>query len=245
MKFKKLIFSTLIGVLTMTLTACSDDNDTSDTDVTTDATNLETDTTETHTVGTPFPASDMSKYHIEGEHRFFDVTMYEALQLLEDETFDGIIYFGFYTCPWCQVAVPVMHEASQQTNTDIFYVDRHGDLRVGDWLEWDAEMAWWLNEQIELRWIYEEVDEDAEEDVEPEPIRPNIFVPQIVHLRNGVIVEEHGGTFEGHDREEDGSLPELTAEEHATLLEAYIRIFSGVNEPQVCSSDDTDTESCS
>jgi len=166
--------------------------------------------------GNPFPASDMSAYEISGAHRFFDVTMEEALALRSDETFNGILYFGFPACPWCQAAVPLMHEASLETGTDIFYVSRRHELREGDWLDWDMEMAWWLSEQIEMRWLD---DED----------RPNIFVPQIIHLREGVVGDSHRGTFEGHEPV-DGELPALTASEREELLGTYMRIFSGVHE---------------
>ena len=215
MKFKKLIFLALIGVLMLTLTACSDD----------DTTSFENN----------FPLHDMSEYDIEGDHRFYYVTMYEALQLRDDETFNGILYFGFPGCPWCQAAVPVMHEASQQTETDVFYVSRRHALREGEWNEWDEEMAWWLDEQIGLQW------HDFTE--QGGIYRPNIFVPQIVHLRNGVIVAEHRNTVDSHEVAEDEEgeryVPELTAEEWRELLEIYTGIFSGIH---LC---DLPSENCS
>lgn len=163
----------------------------------------------------------MSNYNIEGEHRFYDITMFEALELLDDEAFSGILYFGFPGCPFCQEAVPAMHEASQAIGVDIFYVSRQLSIRETEgWEEADAAMAWWLNEQVELGWLY-----DDNED----PIRPNIFVPHVVYIRNGIVIDSHQGTFEGHERLEDGSLPELTDEEYATLLEIYTRIFSAFN----------------
>jgi len=191
-----------------------------------------------------FPLHDMSEYDIEGGHRFYYVTMYEALQLRDDDSFNGILYFGFPGCDWCQAAVPVIHEASQQTETDIFYVSRRSDLREGEWLEWDVQMAWWLDGQIEMRWLY--YDEEGNETTQPtdEPARPNIFVPQIIHLRNGAVVDSHRGTFEGHERLEDNTLPALTDAEDATLLATYMRIFAAVSEPEACGVGD-EVEDCS
>jgi len=211
MKLKKLLFLALIGVLSVAIIACSND-------YTDDLTDSNSDLAVSEN---SFPlASSMSDYGIEGEHRFFEVGMDEALQLLEDEAFDGIIYFGFPGCPWCQSAVPIMHEVSQQTNTDIFYVSRRHEIReTEDWQEWDAEMAWWLDEKIDMDWIY---------DASGEPDRPNIFVPQIIHLQNGAVIDAHRGTLEGHDAM---TQPELTSDEHARLLDIYIRIFSSVNVP--------------
>ncbi|MCL1991104.1 MAG: hypothetical protein FWG67_09475 [Defluviitaleaceae bacterium] len=201
---KEMVFI-LIGAVFMILTAC-----------------------ERHEHASPhnFPVSDMSAYEIEGEHRFYDVTMYEALQLIEDPSFDGMLYFGFPTCPWCQAAVPVIHEASQEVGVDIFYVSRRHDLRADEWLEWDELMAWWLYEQTEdMRWIY--LDETGSEttEVTNEPLRPNIFVPHVVHVRNQTVIDQHRGTFEGHDAPND---PGLTEEAHETLLRIYRNMFSHV-----------------
>jgi len=216
MKFKNIIFPILIAALMIVFVACDSDEP--------GFAEFENN----------FPVADMSGYEIEGEHRFYQVTMYEALQLLDDETFNGIFYFGGVWCPWCRIAIPVMHEASLANETDIFYVSRAHVYREGEWLEWDASMAWWLNEQIEMNWIYTTPDEDATdeeiENFEPEPIRPNIFVPQVVHLRNGIIVDSHRGTFDGHDpvgEGDDRHVPELTDEERATLFDVYDRIFFG------------------
>jgi hypothetical protein len=207
------------------LTACSNDNE---------STSFENN----------FPPHDMSEYGITGDHRFYYVTMGEALQLLDEESFNGILYFGFPGCPWCQVAVPLIYQASQETETDVFYVSRRHEIReTENWEEWDIEMAERLNEQIEMRWLYDD----------SEPYRPNIFVPQIIHLRNGIIIDDHRSTFEGHDlvldedsgEEDDYYLPDLTPAQRDTLLEIYIRIFSAVHSPDTCTLDDTDDDSCS
>ena len=187
-----------------------------------------------------FPLHDMSEYGIEGDHRFYYVTMYEALQLRDDDSFNGILYFGFPGCPWCQAAIPIMHEVSQQTETDVFYVSRRHDLREGEWNEWDEEMALWLDEQIGLQW----------HDFTPDggTYRPNIFVPQIVHLRNGVIVSDHRNTVDSHEAVENDAgervVPEMTTEERSELLEIYTQIFVAVNEPEACGVGD-EVEDCS
>lgn len=190
--------------------------------------------------------SGMDEYGIEGEHRFYEVSMYEALQLRQNDDFDGILLFTFPTCPWCQQAVPIVHEASQLADVDIFYVSRAHDLREGDWLDWDAEMAWWLYEHgvSNMAWIDEEGQVTLSES--DDAFRPNISVPQIVHLRSGQVLGNHRGTFDGHDRLEDGTLPALTDQERATLLDVYLNIFSAVNEIEACPLDSTseDDEGC-
>lgn len=172
----------------------------------------------------------MSDYDVGRNHNFVELSMEEALELL-DENFEGILYFGFPGCPWCQATVPLMHEAALDVDVEIFYVSRDRDLRVGDWLEHDAAMAWWLynNGVPNMRWIDEEGDLVEVEDEEELGYRPNINVPQIVHIRNGEIVDSHRGTFEGAES------PEMSDEERATLLARYIEIFSAVG---VCPLDE-------
>ena len=216
MKLKKLILLSMMGVFTLVLMACSDNNSISEAE-----------------------ANDfISEYGIGEEHRFHYITMEEALQLRNDESFNGILYFGFPGCPWCQAVMPLLHQVAQETEVDVFYVSRRHDLREGEWLDWDLEMAWWLynNNVPNMRWLDEDgglVDVGEEEGA----YRPNINVPQIIHLRNGVVVDSHRGTFEGHDPVGEGEarhLPELTSTETATLLDIYIRIFSGVNALEAC-----------
>jgi len=169
--------------------------------------------------------ADMTEYGIVDGHNFIQIGMDEALKLTQDSLWEGILYFGFPTCPWCQAAVPIMNEAALQSGINIYYVSRAGYLREGIWLEWDEEMAWFLHEQIDnMRWIYEN-------DV---AIRPNINVPQIVHLKGGVVIDQHRGTFEEHVRLEDRTLPELTDYQKEELLNRYLEIFNEVQLQESC-----------
>ena len=223
MKLKNLFLTVLIGIFAVVLVAC--DNNGGDDEV----------------IGFEhnFELHDMSNYSVEGEHSFYYVTMDEALQLVEDPDFNGVFYFGFPGCPWCQAGVPVLFEAMQETGVPVFYVSRSRDLREGAWLEWDEEMAWWLNEQIEdMRWLYLDDEDNETTDETDTPLRPNIFVPHVVHVRSGRVISNHRGTFEDHDP----TYP-LADEQHATLLATYVQILSGVTETPPCNIlDETVTE---
>lgn len=221
MKLKKIFLTVIIGVFVVVLVACN--NSGGDGEM------------------TDFELHDMGYYQIEGEHSFYYVTMDEALQLVENPDFNGVLYFGFPGCPFCQSGVPVLFEAMQETGVPVFYVSRRHDLRVDDWIDLDEQMARWIDAQFELSWIYTSPGEDyTDEEVEnfvPEPTRPNIFVPFVMHVRNGVVVDAHRGTFEGHERMEDvegrPTYP-FTDEQHATLLATYVRILSGVTNAEPC-----------
>ena len=206
MRLKKIFFVIFVATFIALITACS---------------NTSTDGISDPLPATPshdFPRADMSAYEIEGDHRFYSVTMAEALLLREDATFDGIIYFGFPSCPWCQSAIPNLHAVAVETEVDVFYVSRRQEIRDEAFEEADATMAWWLNEQIELNWLYED----------DEAIRPNIFVPLVIHLRNGVVVDSHQSTVADHQPLENDSLPELTQQQADALQEIYTTIFSAV-----------------
>jgi len=205
MNFKKMALILSMGICLPMLAACSNNQGN---------VNMDDSFTNSNLVGY-FP------------HRLFDVSMYDALQLIEDETFNGILYFGFPRCPWCRASVPVMIEASNELEVDIFYVSRAHDLREGVWNEWDAKMAWWLEDQIEMQW----------HEFEDGTYRPNIFVPLVVHINNGIVVDSHRGTFSGHEHiYVDGVriLPELTDLEFENLLNIYKRTLSGVNNSGEC-----------
>lgn len=256
MKLKKMIFLTLMGLLLITMVACSDDNtgdDPTDDPVVDDLANNEEEPTDdvydTNGFVHTFPLADMSDYGIDDDHRFYEVGMDEALALRYDEDFNGILYFGFPGCAWCRATVPHMYDVSQALNVDIFYVSRARDIREGVWLDWDAQMAWWLydNGVPNMRWI-DEAGALVDVGEEDGAYRPNINVPQVIHLRNGVIVDSHRGSFEGHDMVGEGDdrhLPEMTSEEIDTLVGVYHRIFAGPNQIEPCGIDDEVDEGCS
>jgi len=230
MKMKKLLVFVFGIVLIVALAACNDEGGASG--------NGNNDAGET--TAHSFPAADMSEYPIEGAHRFYSVTMEEALALRDDADFNGILYFGFPVCPWCQSAVPVLNDAANSAGVDIFYVSRAHDLREGVWVEWDIEMAWWLydNGVENMLWLNEEGQPVAPGYEEEEGYRPNINVPQVLHLRNGEILGNHRHTLPDHDaRERD-----LTEEETALLYQIYLGIFDPVNEVAACSINDTEDD---
>jgi len=156
------------------------------------------------------PKSDLTAYGIEEPHRFYDLSMLDVMDLVTNEAFDGVLYFGFAECPWCQESVPVLQEASQNTEVDILYVSRAHVLREGEWVDADIEMAWWFDGQVGLEWLVDE---------EGEPTRPNIFVPFVVHVSGGEVVSAHRGTI--WSDAEDGYLLELSPEQRADLLSLY------------------------
>ena len=35
---------------------------------------------------------------------------------------DGVYYFGYEDCPWCQDAIPILKEVAQSQNQSVYYI---------------------------------------------------------------------------------------------------------------------------
>ncbi|MCL1991295.1 MAG: thioredoxin family protein [Defluviitaleaceae bacterium] len=160
------------------------------------------------------PVANLSGYGIDHtDVPFLQLEMKDAVALIQDETFNGILYFGFPGCPWCRAAVPILNEAAKETDTTIYYVDRSHGLRTETFKKWDLEMATWLDTQIFMKKMG---------DV------PNIYVPQIIHLKAGKVVDSQRSVFD-KDSRDDRSLGVFDAHAQRELLNRYTAIFSQVS----------------
>jgi len=155
-----------------------------------------------------FRLADMSLFGVDKPHRFYEVNMYDALLLIDSDDFDGILFFGFSSCPWCQSAIGVLNQASLDTDTDIYYINRAPELRNEDWLALDTQMARWLDEHIEM-------------ELNVEKIEPHIYVPQIVHLKDRKIINSYRGIAPDHNAMYTGMSDELKN----SLYNKYVEIF--------------------
>jgi hypothetical protein len=179
--------------------------------------------------------SDMSLYDVTNTDTFYDLSMLDVMGLVTDPTFDGVLYFGFPGCPWCQAAVPVLADAADVADARVYYVSRAHDLREGAWVDADLAMAEWFDAQVGLEWL---TDDDGN------PTQPNMFVPFVVHVRDGAVVEAHRGTVEGHDIVGEGDerhLPEMTDAARATLATIYRRILGATTIPTACLAEQDDS----
>lgn len=135
------------------------------------------------------------------------ITMEQAIDLFEQQG-SGIVYFGFPACPWCQEAVPVLQEEAEAAGVDVFYVqtrDENKELLYTP--EQKEAFTPWLKDYMS----------DNDEGV------LTLFVPVVINVQNGSIVDGHVGTLDEHDaterkmsEEEVGQLHEI----YKNLLEA-------------------------
>ncbi len=80
--------------------------------------------------------TDMSAYYWleDDDPSFIQVTLEESLRLF-DEKGDGILFYSYTTCRFCNNAVPVLNEIAREYNTPVYYIDVYGQ----DYSDWPKE----------------------------------------------------------------------------------------------------------
>lgn len=133
--------------------------------------------------------ADMSEYATmqEEDHVFKEITFAKANQLLSDESFTGVIYYGYPSCPWCMEAVPIMNDAAMDHELTIYYVNKKSQDSI-DHPEEESKAISILESAYEL-----DKDENGE---------PHLYVPEVVVVKKGKILSHKNGTIEGHDAHE-------------------------------------------
>lgn len=153
-------------------------------------------------------ASDMQEYaSLQGvDHVFLDVNYEEALALLKNKSFSGILYYGYPACPWCDEAVVEMNDAAKSLNVSIYYVNKKSDFNLLH-PELEKETETFLNAYYTL-----DKDEDG---------NPHLYVPEVVVVKDGVVIDHHLGTFEEHDAHKR----KLSDDEKTKLENVYLMMF--------------------
>ena len=114
---------------------------------------------------------------------FIGLTMEDALQKLENQE-DGVYYFGYEDCPWCQDAAPVLKEVAQEHQKKVYYIrtrDEDHNLMYDD--EQKERIINYLGE-------YMETNEDGQ---------LTLYVPMVVEMKNGKVKNTHIGTVDSYD----------------------------------------------
>lgn len=139
--------------------------------------------------------SDMTAYNNLQTDRFYDLTIDDFLDLIEEEkTF--IAYFGYEECPWCNDLLPTLNEVATEKDLKIYYIDFHAQENM-DNIEG-------LEKIKDLSADYLQQDEQGQ---------LKLYFPTVFYVRKGKIVELHQGTVSGHD----ASKNELTEKQQARL----------------------------
>ena len=258
----KIIYLTLIGVLTFTLTACTNNddyandnpnnddyangyeddnlnNDYANDNSNEDALAFKLEHEELNGVPHPDIEDRIFKDMYVSEHNPFRYVEYdEIIELLENGT--GIVYFGFPNCPWCRNLVPVLTDAAIEFGVEeILYRNVWYDRNILE-LE-DGEI-------VETRaghpGYYQVLDilgdlAPAYRGLYDESIR-RVFVPAVVFVSNGEIISyyENLPTFQERvDEEELGGWLPMNDEEVEELKQTFINYFEILFGDDLCPAD--------
>lgn len=156
--------------------------------------------------------ADMSEYATfkETDHAFLEITIAQSLQLIKDEDFTGILYFGYPTCPWCVEAVPIMNEVAKSYDLSIYSINKKSEDSIAN-EQGFQEMTTILDEAYGL-------------DVDDKTGEPRLYVPEVVIVNKGKITSHHMGTVDGHD-----ATQRTMNEDEAKLLKSiYKKLFKTI-----------------
>ena len=203
-------FIALLAVMALLLGACGDDADesTADSGTTTGGGEF----VEEYTALNGQRAQSGAPYlevSLPGDHIFEYAEEDEIRQLLEDG--DGVIYFGFPSCPWCRNAVSPLDEAGKAADLEQINYVNPSTMR-------DQAGA---NEYYQL--LLTELGEFAPEHPQ-QPGQRTILVPLVATVVDGDVVAAHLGSAPSQTDPSQA----LTDSQHAELLEIYGSHFSQI-----------------
>ena len=158
----------------------------------------------------------------------------EAVELIANG--NGIIYFGFPTCPWCRNMLPVLLNALESNGINKFYYMNILDIRStyvldGDnkpKIENEGTVGYYkildvLKDKLTDYTLTISEGKKAGEKVKTGELR--LFAPTVVFVRDGIIVDIHIGTVESQT---DPHIP-LTKEQKEELNEIFTNGIKKVN----------------
>ncbi len=137
----------------------------------------------------------------------------EVIDIIKNKT--GVIYFGFPKCPWCRNLVPVLIEASKETDLDkIYYAnlleERNTKHKEDEEIIEDKKGSENYYKILELLndklGVYEGLDDEDEK---------RLYFPTVLFVKNGKVEDIHIGTL---DSQED-PYKKLTEDQHKKLKE--------------------------
>ena len=166
------------------------------------------------------------------------INMDKAASILDSGS--GVIYFGFAGCPWCRNAITVLLDAMKSTELDkIYYVNVRPDSK----LENDVRDTYTLDSRNKAKKTrdakesYYQVLLALANNLEDYILTTSngkkvntgekrLYAPTVVVVKKGVVIGFHQGTYDGHDMDKNGNLPDLTKDQEKVLLNVYTKMIS-------------------
>lgn len=139
------------------------------------------------------------------DHHFITSSMDELLQAEKNKK-SGVYYMGYLDCPWCQDAVPILEEAAKEKGVYVNYVairDTSHNITFDDKAK----------EQF-FSWASKSLPKDDKGE-------PTLYVPFVIVMKDGKIIQTHDGTVKGHD----ANKRDLTEKEKDALKDIYKKMI--------------------
>ncbi len=186
---KKLLTAALALIM---VTACTGGKPSSET--------VDETVTITNTVELESTESDMSGYvwlDTTEKNVFQTISLKDSVRIFK-EGGSAILYYGKVDCPWCQRAVPLLSQAAIIRDVTVYYVDVSQKVEKADY----DELVTYIESTFQLN-----------------NGKPSFFVPEVIAVKNGQIVDSHVSLVESFTLTSDEDM--LTEEQSAELLEIY------------------------
>lgn len=164
-------------------------------------------------------------------------TIDEVINLLNNST--GVIYFGYPKCPWCRLMISPLLEAADSTPLETIYYLNMEDIRDTYTLK-DGNPVKSKEGSSQYPSLLQALDDilddyvlkDSENNEIPTGEK-RIYVPLVVFVQNGIIVDYQSSVFPNR---EDPYLP-LTTDEENELITIYKEKISKITNGS-CNSDE-------
>ena len=140
---------------------------------------------------------------------FNEINFDEVIQYFTQEK-SGVLYFGFSSCPWCKEAKPILKKVAKDNGIDIQYV------KVRD----EEKNRLYTDEQ---KAIIEPYIQDYMSNNDEGIL--TLYVPLVLVVKNGKVIDGHEGTLESHDATER----KMTNDEKEQLTKIYTKLMSEAN----------------
>ena len=146
----------------------------------------------------------------------------EAVEMLKNKT--GIIYFGASWCPWCRNAIQVLFDVAKEKKIDVlYYVDMDKvrniyEVKEGELVKTQQEGYYELLEALDSILGHDTYKIDKEGTIY-DTGEKRIYMPLVVGIHNGSIVDYHVGTVSL--QEDQTKYSALTEEQYKQLFEIY------------------------
>ncbi len=149
-------------------------------------------------------------------------TFEQVISVLDGE---GIIYFGFETCPWCRTAVPVIIEAAKAEGINLIYYFNALSLRDVKKLDEQGNVITETEGDPKYYQLLEKIGDIAESysGLNDDSIK-RLYFPTVVVVKDKQITLYHTSTV---DSQTDPYLP-LDQQQHDELFEIYRSAFAEV-----------------